>query len=142
MRYALLLSLLLAACASAPPAPAPAPEPDPATQMLPETPKFRVEAAEEGNNLVLISKRGEQEMDRLTVRGVRGGGIRLDTDANCLFDSPANEVDFQIAALLVNYQARGEAREPELYAVYGASKGDGKFKKFPKRAASCYFLEE
>jgi hypothetical protein len=136
MRYSILFALLLTACATAPAPEAPAPEPDPASLMLPETPKFTVEAAEEGTNIVLISKRGEQEMDRLSIRKVKG--LRFDADAECLFDSPANEVDFQIASLVVD-RVPGE-RDPELYSVYGASKNDGKFKKFPKRAASCYFM--
>jgi hypothetical protein len=131
-----LLAFVLTACAAAP-APETAPEPDPASVMLPETPKLGVEALEEGNDLVLVSKRGEQELDRLVVRKVKG--LRFDKDAECLFDSPANEVDYQIASLVIERGQRQENFDPELYAVYGASKNDGKFKKFPKRAASCYF---
>ncbi|RZA08693.1 MAG: hypothetical protein EOP11_04055 [Proteobacteria bacterium] len=137
----LLLALVLSACSSMHTEEAvPLPPPDPSTVMLPETPKLVVEAQEEGNNFVLISKRGEQELDRLSLRKIKF--MKFDAKRECLFDSPANEVDYQIAAFVLD-KGRDQAPEdyePELYSVYGAHKNTGKLQNFAKRSASCYFM--
>ena len=140
LRLALLLCLAFSACASQPAGTDAASPAAPAVpEMLPPAPKLTVEAVEEGENFVLISRRGTEELDRLKVRKVRG--MFFDGGNECGFDSPANEVDYVIASFAFAPEAqRQDQYDPELYSVYGASRADGKIKKFPKKSASCYFV--
>ena len=141
---------LLAACASGidhyPSAPAaeevatvPPPPPQPEELNSPPAPRVKVEVKEEGNEIVMISRRGEEELDRKSIRKVQG--LRYDNGRECAFDSPAHEVDYVIVAFVISPHGRmSEDYDPVLYSVYGASTYDGKFKAMPKRSASCYFL--